>query len=61
MNKISTGNTMMDLFLCLLVPLLLKHLIPKLAALPLRLWPSAAAAKSFSRCIQHTERSNYYW
>ncbi|KAG2490394.1 hypothetical protein HYH03_011194 [Edaphochlamys debaryana] len=61
MSKISTGNTYLDLVFCLLVPLLLKHLVPFLATLPTKLWPEKAAKKTFSRYIEFTQRSNYYW
>ncbi|GLC44229.1 hypothetical protein PLESTB_000755000 [Pleodorina starrii] len=61
MNKISTGNTFLDVAFCLLVPLLIKHLVPRLAALSLRLWPTKTSEKRFSRSIEYTQRSHYYW
>ncbi|EFJ51652.1 hypothetical protein VOLCADRAFT_116304 [Volvox carteri f. nagariensis] len=61
MSKISTGNTYLDVVFCLLVPLLLKHLVPVLTSLPQRVWPSKAATKCVTRCIEHTQRSSYYW
>ncbi|GFR45481.1 hypothetical protein Agub_g6825, partial [Astrephomene gubernaculifera] len=62
MNKISTGHTLLDLLLCLLVPLLLKHLAPRLADGIHKLWPQRNnAAKTFTRRIEFTQRSGYYW
>eukprot|EP00198_Chlamydomonas_reinhardtii_P011333 XP_001700670.1 ubiquinol:cytochrome c oxidoreductase biogenesis factor [Chlamydomonas reinhardtii] len=61
MSKISTGSTYLDMMFCLLVPLILKHLIPLLATLPSKLWKEKAAAKTFTRIIEHTQRSSYYW
>ncbi|KAG2423696.1 hypothetical protein HXX76_015086 [Chlamydomonas incerta] len=61
MSKISTGSTYLDMMFCLLVPLILKHLIPLLATLPSKLWKEKAAAKTFTRIIEHTQRSSYCW
>ena len=61
MSKISTGNTYLDLLFCLLVPLMLKHLIPLLADVPNWFSRTKAAEKTFTRIIEHTQRSGYYW
>ncbi|KXZ51383.1 hypothetical protein GPECTOR_12g345 [Gonium pectorale] len=61
LQKISTGNSLFDIVLCLLVPLLLKHLIPWASGLPKLVWPSKPAAKTFTRYVEHTQRSTYYW
>ena len=58
MSKIHTGNTYLDALLCMLVPVLLRHLVPFLSALPARLWP-AKAAKAFSRSINFTQYYRY--
>ncbi|KAG2428239.1 hypothetical protein HYH02_014421 [Chlamydomonas schloesseri] len=61
MSKISTGSTYLDMMFCLLIPLVLKHLVPLLATLPSKLWKEKAAAKTFTRIIEHTQRTSYYW
>lgn len=60
MNKISTGNTYLDLVLCLLVPLLLKHLVPFFMALPSKFYIQKER-KTYTRTITFTQRSGYYW
>ena len=62
-NKISTGNAMVDVLCCLLVPLLLRNLLPKLIEFLTDLFkrPEAPSGKVFSRVIEHTQGSSDYW
>ncbi len=67
MNKISTGNSMLDVLCCMLVPILLRHLVSVLSMLyelvtaPFKR-PVAPPAKVFLRIIEHNkDSSNYYW
>lgn len=54
------GNTYLDLVLCLLVPLLLKHLVPFFMALPSKFYIQKER-KTYTRTITFTQRSGYYW
>jgi hypothetical protein len=61
-NKISTGNGMVDVLCCMLVPILLRNLLPKLTEFVTQLFKrTKCAEKVFSRVIEHTQRSGYYW
>ena len=62
MNKISTGNGMVDVLCCLLVPILLRNLLPKLTEFVTQLLKRPKASETvFLRVIEHTQRTNYYW
>jgi hypothetical protein len=53
MNKISTGNSFLDMLLCMLVPWLLQHLVPWLQSY-MQAWFAAKPTSSYTRNITHT-------
>ncbi len=59
-SLLNPGNTYLDLVLCLLVPLLLKHLVPFFVGLPGKLFVPKET-KTYTRTITFTQRSGYYW
>ncbi|GFH26195.1 AAA domain-containing protein, partial [Haematococcus lacustris] len=61
MNKISTGHTALDLILCMLVPLIIRSVLPHLSAWATALFTrEAKEKKKFNRHIEWT-RNNYWW
>ena len=62
MSKISTGHSMVDVFLCLLVPMLIRQLLPFLMDVVNRLMRRDGKQEhQFTRHVEHTNRTNYYW
>jgi len=62
MNKISTGHSFLDLLLCLFVPLILRSVVPWLTDWVSGLFSKEAKKEEvFTRNIEYTNRSNYWW
>ena len=62
MSKISTGHSMVDVLLCLLVPMLIRQLLPFLMDVANRIMKRDGKPEhQFTRHVEHTTRSNYYW
>lgn len=61
MNKISTGNSLLDMVLCLMVPMLVRHCLPRLNAFikrRLRFWKSKII---YTRTITYDRPSDYWY
>eukprot|EP00208_Stichococcus_sp_RCC1054_P003542 CAMPEP_0206148970 /NCGR_PEP_ID=MMETSP1473-20131121/37533_1 /ASSEMBLY_ACC=CAM_ASM_001109 /TAXON_ID=1461547 /ORGANISM="Stichococcus sp, Strain RCC1054" /LENGTH=757 /DNA_ID=CAMNT_0053546407 /DNA_START=2913 /DNA_END=5186 /DNA_ORIENTATION=- len=58
MNRISSGNSTLDILLCMLLPLLMAKLMPYMEKL--REWWLMAGNKQYKREIQHTKRAGWY-
>ena len=57
MNKISTGNSLVDVMLCVLVPVLLRNALPLLQQHAKRLfWKQRPEREVFSREITHMSK-----
>lgn len=57
MNKISTGNSLVDVVLCILVPVLLRNALPFLQQHAMRLfWKPRPKKEVFLREITHTSK-----
>ncbi len=60
-NKISTGNSLLDLVLCLVMPMLVRHCLPRLSAFlrrRLRFWKSKTI---YTRTITYDRPSDYWY
>lgn len=62
MNKISTGHPAFDIFLCMLVPLIIRHFLPRLQEYVQALFKERPTSeKVFNRAIEYTQRNSYCW
>lgn len=62
MSKISTGNSLYDMILCMLVPLALRTLIPYITEkLSTFFTAQVVVQDKFTRLIEHTRTNTYYW
>ncbi len=60
--QISTGNGMLDMVMCLLVPLILRSLVPWINDFVLGLLQRTPTPKhTFSRTIEFTRNGSYWW
>jgi hypothetical protein len=56
MNKISTGHGALDVLLCLLVPIIIKHLAPFVRRHLPKLFRRSANPDVYTRDIQHVTK-----
>ena len=57
MNKISTGNSMLDVLLCLFVPLIIKHIVPVLKDYLAKMFSMRNVRSNvYTREIQHVTK-----
>ncbi len=61
LQKIATGNTVLDMVLCLLLPAIIQFAMPRLHSLVLRLlYPRPARGEAVcTRYIEFTDRTTY--
>jgi hypothetical protein len=57
MNKISTGNSMLDVLMCLFVPLIIKHIVPVLKDYLAKMFNNRNVDSNvYTREIQHVTK-----
>lgn len=64
MNKISTGHSLLDVLLCMLVPLLINRFLPQIYEVITKWFDKASPVSTqiFSRTIEYVENSErHYW